>query len=441
MSGSDTDPRLPAAALRELWPALSDDERIDGFRLLEHEGASEFFLGLPTIDQAELIRGLPPVERRLWLRTLPPDDAADLLQAVPSEERDALLDLLDDSARSEVRALLAYAEDDAGGLMSPRFVRLRTDMSVVEAFRYVRQQVQTRQATSSYAYVLDPEQRLVGVASFRELFIAPGDRLVRDVMRAHVVSVPETMDQEAVARTMAAHRLNAIPVVDEAGRMKGVVTADDIVEVVQEEATEDMQKVGGMAALDTPYLHTGFGTMLMKRAGWLAALFIGEMLTASAMGHYQEEIGRAVVLALFVPLIISSGGNSGSQATTLVIRAMALGEVRMRDAWRVARRELSFGLSLGLILAAIGVLRILGWQAAFGSYGEHATLVAMTVGISLIGVVAWGTLTGSMLPLVLRWLGFDPASASAPFVATLVDVSGLVIYFSVAGVVLRGTLL
>jgi magnesium transporter len=210
---------------------------------------------------------------------------------------------------------------------------------------------------------------------------------------------------------------------------------------VQEEATEDAQKFGGMEALDAPYLQTGFWHMIKKRAGWLAILFLGEMFTASAMGQFEDEIAKAVVLALFVPLIISSGGNSGSQASTLIIRAMALGEVRLRDWWRIIRRELASGLTLGIILASIGVVRILAWQGAFHSYGEHYALVAITVGISLIGVVTWGTLSGSMLPFILRRVGFDPASASAPFVATLVDVTGLVIYFEVAKVVLGGTLL
>jgi magnesium transporter len=262
-----------------------------------------------------------------------------------------------------------------------------------------------------------------------------------DIMRRDLVTVGEEEDQEALSRLFEAHRFLALPVVDPEGRMKGVVTIDDIVEVVREEATEDIQKLGGSEALDAPYLSIGFISMTRKRAGWLSALFLGEMLTATAMGHFQDEIARAVILALFVPLIISSGGNSGSQATTLVIRAMALGEVRLRDWFRVVRRELAAGMVLGAILAVIGTVRILTWEAAFHMYGEHYLLIAATVAFSLVGVVTFGTLAGSMLPFVLRRLGFDPASASAPFVATLVDVTGLVIYFTVASVVLRGTLL
>jgi magnesium transporter len=223
--------------------------------------------------------------------------------------------------------------------------------------------------------------------------------------------------------------------------MKGIVTVDDIVDVVQEEATEDIQKLGGMEALDAPYLATGFVPMIRKRAGWLTALFIGEMLTATAMGFFEDEIARAVVLALFVPLIISSGGNSGSQASTLVIRAMALGEVRLRDWWRVSKRELASGLALGCVLGSVGLLRILVWQGLFHTYGPHYPLIALTVAASLIGVVTFGTLAGSLLPFLLRRLRFDPASASAPFVATLVDVTGLIIYFTVASLILRGTVL
>ena len=260
-------------------------------------------------------------------------------------------------------------------------------------------------------------------------------------MRTQVITIPEQMDQETVATKFAQSRLLALPVVDQAGHMKGIVTADDVVDVVREEATEDMQKVGGVEALDAPYLEIEMSRMIRKRVGWLCVLFLGEMLTASAMGFFEKEIARAVVLALFIPLIISSGGNSGSQATTLVIRAMALGEVRLRDWWRVIRREFIAGLGLGVVLAVIGFARIVVWEGLFHTYGPHYVGIAATVAISLVGVVLWGTLAGSMLPFILRRLGFDPASASAPFVATLVDVSGLVIYFTAAAAILGGTLL
>ena len=432
---------LLASELEDAWPVLSPEERLEGLRLLPHAEAEDLLLSLPSRDQADIILGMVPGERRSWIRLLPPDDAADLIQEAPDTEREALLALLDEPTRHEVAALLAYAEDDAGGLMNPRYARLRPEMSVDEAITYLRRQARERLETIYYVYVLDAEQRLLGVVSFRELFSAPPEKTVRDIMSKDVVTAPEEMDQEALSKLFAETDFLAIPVVDAERHVKGIVTVDDIVDVVQEEATEDIQKIGGMEALDAPYLEVGFWSMVQKRAGWLAILFVGEMLTATAMGHFEHEIARAVVLALFVPLIISSGGNSGSQASTLVVRSLALGELKLRDWWRVISREVFSGLVLGTILATIGLTRILVWQGLFGAYGEHYMLIALTVAGSLIGVVTWGTLAGSMLPMILRRLGFDPASASAPFVATLVDVSGLLIYFSVASVILRGTLL
>lgn len=432
--------RLSIDELRDAWQVLSVDERFEGLFAVDRDDAQEFFLALPPLDQVTLLLEMAQAERRMWIRLLPPDDAADVIQHAAEEKRQSLLDLLDLPSRREVMGLLAYAEDAAGGLMSPRFARLRPDMSVDEAIRYLRRQATEKIETIYYSYVLDHDQRLRGVVTFRDLFTAAGGALMVDVMKQDVVTVPDSMDQEAVAQLMAKHDLQAVPVVDVEGRMCGIVTVDDIVGVVQREATEDIQKLGGMEALDTPYMQTAWLDMVKKRAGWLAALFLGEMLTASAMSHYEDEIAHAVVLALFVPLIISSGGNSGSQATTLIIRAMALGEISIREWWRVAWRELRAGLALGFILATIGLVRVLVWQHFFGSYGEHAVGIAAAVAISLIGVVTWGTLAGSMLPFLIRRLGFDPASASAPFVATLVDVFGLVIYFNVAKVMLHGVL-
>jgi len=432
---------LRAEELKDAWDVLSSGERLEGLRLLTWTEAEELVQALETRDQTELFLAAPSQEARAWMRLLPPDDAADVIQEAPIEDRPRLLGLLDDSTRKEVVALLAYAEDDAGGLMNPRYVRLRPEMSVDEATSYLRRQAREHAETLYYVYVLDPDQKLLGVITFRDLLIAPPERRVRDVMRTDVVVAEEEMDQEALSALFAEHNFIAIPVVDQDRRMKGIVTVDDIVDVVREEATEDIQKIGGMEALDAPYLDVSFRQMVRKRAGWLSALFIGEMFTATAMGYFEREIARAVVLALFVPLIISSGGNSGSQASTLVIRAMALQELRLRDWWRVVRREIAAGLSLGAILAFIGLVRILAWQALFGLYGDHYLLIAITVAASLLGVVMWGTLVGATLPMLLTRLGFDPASASAPFVATLVDVSGIVIYFSVGSVVLGGTLL
>jgi magnesium transporter len=308
-------------------------------------------------------------------------------------------------------------------------------------FSYLRRQAREQLATIYYTYVLDAQQRLLGVVSFRELFAAPGETTIREVMRTAVITASEQMDQRAVSLLFAQHNLMALPVIDAGGHLKGIVTVDDIVDVVQEEATEDIQKIGGMQALDDSYLHTGFARMVRKRAGWLSALFLGEMLTPTAMGYYENDIARAVVLAFFIPLIISSGGNSGSQASTLVIRAMTLGEVRLRDWWRVVRRERAAGLVLGMILGAIGLLRIVLWPTRLQVYGEHYVLIGLTVAFSLVGVVLFGTIAGSMLPFILRLLSFDPASASAPCIATPVDVSGLVIYFTVASPVLQGVLL
>jgi magnesium transporter len=432
---------LSGSELQDLWSSLAPVARLEAFKALSRAEAEDFFWNLSAPDQVELLLALPAMERRGWMRLLAPDDAADAVQAAPEEERDGLLALLDDSARKEVTALLAYAEDQAGGLMSPRFARVRPDMTADEAISYLHKQARERVETIYYVYVLDTQQRLVGVVSFRQLFEAPGGTKVRNLMQTEVVTVSEQMDQEDVGLLFAKHSLLAIPVVDADGHMKGVVTVDDIVDVVQEEATEDIQKIGGMEALDEPYLDIGLFRMIRKRAGWLSALFISETLTATAMGYYEHEIARAVVLALFIPLIISSGGNSGSQASTLVVRAMALGEVRLRDWWRVMRREFAAGLALGSILGMIGLLRILLWPTRATIYGEHYVLIAITVACSLVGVVLWGTISGSMLPLMLRRLGFDPASASAPFVATLVDVTGLVIYFTVASGILYGTLL
>jgi magnesium transporter len=394
---------------------------------------------MPARDSKELLISMPEEERSAWLRALAPDDAADLIQSAPAEERSSLLEALDPWLRAEVVALLAYKEDEAGGFMSPRFARLRPDMGIDEAIAYLRRQV-GQVETIYYAYVLDAEQRLLGTVSFRELLLAGHEQAVRNVMRTNFRFVLEDERQEAVGKLMADHRLLALPVLNRSGVMQGIVTIDDAIVLARQDAGRNLQKFGGMEALDEPYLETGFLKMLWKRAGWLSALFLGEMLTATALGFFEHEIAQAVVLALFIPLIISSGGNSGAQATTLVIRAMALGEVRLRHWWKILRREFMAGAMLGTVLCVIGVSRILLWHSVSGAYGEHFARVALTVGISLIGVVSLGTLTGAMLPLLLRAFRLDPASASAPAVATLVDVSGLIIYFSVAKIFILGVL-
>lgn len=427
--------------IQDLWPTLSENERLEAFSLLGREDSQEFFFTLTSKERTTIILNVSTGEQRIWMRLLPADDAAEVIRESPEEMRSSMLGLLDDRTRQEVSAILSYSKDAAGGLMNPRFGRLRPELSADEAIRYVRLQAQDRLEGIYYVFVLDDLQHLLGVVSLHDLFRAAPDKKVIDIMRTEVVSVRDDQDKESVGQLFSQYKFLAIPVVDSDNRIKGIITADDILQTVQEEATEDIQKMGGMEALNEPYLNVGFFHMLKKRAGWLAALFLGEMLTASAMSYFEQEIAKAVVLALFVPLIISSGGNSGSQAATLVIRAMALGEVRLKDWWKVVHREVGMGLGLGIILAAIGFLRIILWHALFHSYGEHYLLIATSVSISLVGIVLWGTTAGSVLPLLLRKAGFDPASASAPFVATLVDVSGILIYFSVSAFLLRGTLL
>jgi len=369
---------------------------------------------------------------RKWFRGL------DFTDQLLYQARDLEVTVVAERGREGSRPL--YPEDEAAGLMHSGYVRISPEMSVEEAIVEIRRQAGQVEMIY-YAYVLDDGQHLLGVVSFRELISAERAKKVRDVMRTDYISVPEDEDKEAVAHLLARHRLLAIPVVDADGHMMGIVSSTDLAGVAQQAASEDILKIGGMEALEGPYMEVTFAQMVRKRAGWLAILFLGEMLTATAMGYFSDEISRAVVLALFIPLIISSGGNSGSQATTLVIRAMALGEIRLRDWWRVIQRELLAGIVLGAILGIIGVMRIFLWHALRGTYGEHYMVIALTIGCSLIGVVMFGTLAGSMLPFILRGCGLDPASASAPFVATLVDVTGLIIYFSVASLILRGILL
>ena len=432
------DDALSADELRDAWPLLDLEERSDGLRVLPREDAEDYFLALAATDQAALLLHFRSGQRRQWMRLLEPDDVADVVQEAGEAHRSTLLDLLDAPTRKEVTALLAYEEDEAGGLMSTRYARLRPNMTADEAISYLRRQARDKIETIYYAYVVDPDQLLLGVVSFRDLFAADPKKIVADVMETDVVRVSDEMDQETVSRIFAEHDLTVIPVVDKDGKMKGIVTVDDIVDVVQEEATEDAQKFGGMEALDVPYLASSRRTMVRKRGRWLTILLIGEMLTATALGFFEDEL--IPLLALFLPLIISSGGNSGSQASTLVIRAMALGEVRAADWWLVLRREIAIGLALGALLGVFASIRVLIWGYA-GAYGAHYVLIGMTVAASVIGCVLWGTLAGAMLPFVLRRFGADPANASAPLVATLVDVSGIIIYFTVAKLILSGVLL
>ena len=431
----------PLLKLSEAWSSLPTEERKERFQQLPRTEAEELFFSLKAHDQAELIAEASPLEKRSWVRLLGPDDVADIIQDLGTDSKEEILGLLDPQTRREVTALLAYAEDNAGGLMSSRFVRLRPDMSVDEAISYLRIQSKTQVETIYYAYVIDMDQTLVGVTSFRELFSAPPHKKIRELMKTDLIKIPVSLDQEQIAKIFSQANLVALPVIDEWGHMKGIVTFDDIASVLQEEATEDIQKIGGVEALDLPYMRTPFLEMVQKRAGWLVVLFVGEMFTASAMGYFEDEIRKAAVLSFFVPLIISSGGNSGSQASTLIIRALALGEIRLKDWWRVLVKELVSGVVLGVILGSLGLIRIFLWPTRETLYGSHYQYVGITVALSVMCCVLWGTVTGSMLPFFLKRMGVDPATASAPFVATLVDVTGLVIYFTAAHLLLTGIIL
>jgi magnesium transporter len=391
----------------------------------------------------DVIRRLEPSLAARLIEALSSDQQAGLFRELPTADRAPILAALSPDSRHNLELLLRYPPESAGGIMTVELASVDPAISAGEALEYVRTVAQSKETVYA-VYLVEPETgHLTGVVSLRELLIADQDLPVARASHVvNLVTVDPLTDREDVARLIGKYNLLAVPVVDRSRRLLGIVTVDDVIDALIKEQTEDLQKLGGVEALDVPYTEISFGRMLRKRAGWLCALFLGEMLTATAMGRFENEIARAVVLSLFIPLIISSGGNSGSQATTLIIRALALRELKLKDWWRVALRELPTGLALGSVLGVIGVIRILLWQQlGWYDYGPHYALVAFTVGTALVGVVTFGSLTGSMLPFILRRLGFDPASASAPFVATLVDVTGLIIYFSVALVLLRGTLL
>jgi magnesium transporter len=369
-----------------------------------------------------------------------PDDRTMFLEELPAPVTRQLLALLTPEERAIASTLLGYPEDSIGRLMTPAYIAVGEHWSIQQVLDFIREHGQDSE-TLNVIYVVDDQGRLVDDIRIRELLLTQPSSRVSDLMDRRFIALKATDEQVAAVAEFKSHDRTALPVTDTAGMLIGIVTIDDVLDVVEQRTTQEIQRIGGSEALDEPYMVISFPRMIRKRAGWLTALFVGEMLTATAMSAFEAEIARAVVLALFVPLIISSGGNSGSQASTLVIRALALGELTLRDWWRVARREIAAGLALGTILGSIGFLRISIWSAFSTLYGPHWLLVAFTVGVALVGIVLWGTLVGSLLPFVLRRLGFDPATSSAPFVATLVDVTGLVIYFSVALLILHGTLL
>jgi magnesium transporter len=399
----------------------------------------------PTLHRrSAILVQMDPTRAGQILEGLSADQRTEIVRGMGEVARRRLVPKLSAEVRAEVERLLQYPPHSAGGIMTTEFVRLEPTWTVGDCLKHVR--TVAREKESIYAaYVMEPDTgRLLGSVSLRDLVMAELDRPVEKIMRRKPVTVNAVDDQEAVAGKIAKYNLLAVPVLEKDGSVVGFVTVDDVVDVMIEEGTEDALKMGAVeaGAMDEPYTATPFWRLVRKRAGWLLVLFLSEMLTATAMGRFEEEIARAVVLALFVPLIISSGGNSGSQAASLIIRALAVGELGVRDWWRVMRREILSGLVLGGILGFVGFLRITAWSLVSPqAYGPHWPLVAATVWISLVGVVLWGTLAGSMLPLLLKRAGMDPAVSSAPFVATLVDVTGIVIYFEVAARILRGTLL
>ncbi|WGS17414.1 MULTISPECIES: magnesium transporter [unclassified Bradyrhizobium] len=430
----------------EIVEALNAQDPADAARTLQSLPAEKAVevLDLPGLDNTcEIIAELPTDTAVALLSGVSDDRAADIFKELVEPLRTTLLNQLNPDTRTTISALLAYPERSAGSIMTTEFVSVPSTWTIAEVLHHIRMVERTRETVYSI-FVVDPVKKtLIQAVSLRRLISGDphADVLTAAPARRPLMISPEADRMEA-ARLISRYDLLAVAVVDGPGHILGIVTVDDVIDAIVEESTEDAQKFGGMEALDEPYLRISFGEMIRKRGGWLCALFLSEMLTASAMQTFQSELEKAIVLTLFIPLIMSSGGNSGSQATSLLIRALALHELRLRDWWRVALRELPTGIALGAILGVIGMARITLWQTlGFFDYGPHWVLVAGTVGAALVGIVTFGSLAGSMLPFVLKRIGFDPASASAPFVATLVDVTGLVIYFGVAAVILRGTLL
>ena len=403
--------------------------------------ASSVFKILDIAQQKDIIKELPSSKTAELLNELPADDRTDFLEELPKAAIRDLIKLLDPEERKITLSMLGYPEDSVGRLMTPDYVYVFADNTVTEVFSTIRKHGKNSE-TVDVIYVINDKGELVDDIRIRDVILASPEKRLIEIIDGRVVSLNVNDDQEHASQVFKMNNRVALPVVDDNNILLGIVTIDDMLWVANEEYSEDIQKIGGTEAFDEPYLDIPLLKLFRKRIGWLVVLFLGEMLMATAMGYFEDEITKAVVLALFVPLIISSGGNSGSQASTLIIQAMAVGEISLADWWRVLRRELSSGLLLGGVLGIIGFVRVVVWHSIAPTlYGQHWMLIASTVGFSLVGVVLWGTLSGSMLPIVLKKLGADPAVSSAPFVATLVDVTGLIIYFSVAFFFLQGILL
>ena len=432
----------PPQDVADMLSTLAIEDQVVAFRVLPRKDAAAVFEYLSQDAQESLLKAMAQEDIAGLLNEMAPDDRTMFLEELPAAATRQLLSLLTPEEQKVARTLLGYPEGSIGRLMTPQYIAVHENWTVQQVLDYVREHGEDSE-TLNVIYVVDNQGALIDDIRIRELLLAKPAMRVSDLMDRRFVALKATDQQEAATAVFRANDRVALPVTDTAGMLIGIVTIDDVLHVAEAAATKEIQRIGGSEAFDEPYMEIGFTKMIRKRAGWLTALFLGEMLTATAMGFFEGELQKAIVLTLFIPLIISSGGNSGSQASTLVIRALALGEVTLYDWWRIMRREILAGLALGSILGSIGLLRITIWSTVdvFGApYGEHWPLVGLTVAMALVGVVLWGTLSGSLLPLLLRKLGFDPATSSAPFVATLVDVTGLVIYFSVALVVLRGTL-
>jgi magnesium transporter len=431
---------LHSADIAELLGQFEGDEFNILFRLVGKRKA-DVFSYFEVDRQKELIRETEPAQLSLLVSQMQPDDRARLISVLPRETSNIILARLPPSEIKRSLVSLSYPEGTAGRYMTPDFVAIDPEMTAAEALAHIRQHGRKKE-TLNVVYLVDKDGRLVEDLTLGNLVMADPDAKVLDIVDPGFVDLRDTTPQEKVLEAFRKYDRVALPVTDAAGHMLGIITVDDVMDVAEDEMTEDMQKIGGMDALDDAYSQTGLFQMVRKRGVWLAALFVGELFTASAMAHYEQELARALVLTLFIPLIISSGGNSGSQAASLLIRALALKDVALADWWRVMRRELLAGLALGTVLGILGFVRVTLWQwVGVVNYGEHSFLIAIAIGLALVGVVTFGTLVGALLPFLLKRLGLDPATSSAPFVATLVDVTGLVIYFQVAALILRGTLL
>lgn len=432
---------LTPADMGDLFADLPPERVAVIFRILPRDQAARVFEYLPVETQEALLKALGQEQVAGVLNAMAPDDRTALLEELPSEAAQKLIGLLTPDERKVANTLLGYPDESIGRLMTPDYVAVRRDWTISDVMNYIRQ-VGRDKETLNVVYVTDDKGKLIDDIRLREIVLADPNAHVSDLMNEQFVALKVDDDQEAAVQAFKKYDRVALPVVDSYGVLVGMITVDDVLDVAEQEDTEDIQKMAGMEALDAPYLEIGLLHMVKKRGVWLSVLFLGETLTASAMGHFEKDIEKAAVLALFIPLIISSGGNSGSQASTLITRAMALGEVKLRDWWHVMRREIVSGLLLGGLLASIGIFRIHLWQwFGWSDYTGYYHYVGLAVALALIGVVLWGSLMGSMLPFLLRRLGLDPATSSAPFVATLVDVSGLIIYFYTALLILRGKLL